>query len=304
MSRKVKIKNNHVYAKLLNDNLAKLAINKLKNPVWPLCRLTLMLYLTSPYNDMKQIIYELPDIVELENITYNDSKDILTPYLKELSYIEVIKKKEVPTNNLIPQIISEDGKVLDLLEAVIHFIQQKVLEKELELINSYLCKPMDCRLCCVGPEKDALQDFFEIPLLDEEIKLFDLDIVETNVSIEKTPYDESSLIVGDKPFYLQPPKIYRWSYGYSLILPKSTKCPNLDAQGRCVIYKKRPYVCRKPQIFSKVIDKDVKEKESPYQLRRSILAITDCPYVSALKDEIIYYADKNELDCVFMKNKI
>jgi len=304
MSEKIKIKNNDVYAKLLNDDLAKLAINKLKNPIWPLCRLTLMLYLTSPYNEVNQILCELPEVVELENITYHDSKDILIPYLKELSYIEVIKQEKSSANSLIPRITSEDGKAVDLLEAVIHLIQQKVIEKELEPINSYLCKPMGCRLCCVGPEKDALQDFFEIPLSDEELCLFDLDIVETDVSIEKTPYDENSLIVDDKPFYLHPPKIYRWSYGYSLILPKNTKCPNLDTQGRCIIYEKRPQVCRKPQIFSKVIDRDIKEKDSPYQLRRSILAITDCPYVLAIKDEIIYYADKNDLDCVFMKNKV
>ncbi len=304
MSGTVRIKNNNIYAKLLNDNLANSALNMLQNPVWPLCRLTLMLYLTSPYSELKKIIFELPKKIELEDITYDTPVDILTPYLDELSYIEVVKNDNYSRKKLIPKILSEDGQELDLLERVIYFIQQNIIDKELESINSYLCRPMNCTLCCIGPKKDALQEFFEIPLLEKEIGLFALDVIEDDKSIYMTPYDEPPFLIEDKPFYFHPPKIYRWSYGYSLILPKGTKCPNLDTQGRCIIYKRRPVVCRKPQIFSKVIDRDIKVKDSFWQIRKSILAITDCPYVLATKDKIISYANKNELDCVFMQNKI
>ncbi len=299
-----KIKNNKIYAKLLNDDLAKSAINKLQNPIWPLCRLTLMLYLTSPYLEINQVLCELPDTIELDGIIYSEPKELLISYLNELSYIEVIKKHDSPKRDLLPKIISEEGKELDILETSIYFIQQNVLEKELESINSCLCKPMNCIICCTGPDDKASQEFFEIPLLENELELFDVEIKETPDSIATTPYDEPYLFVSGKPFYLNPITIYRWSYGYSLILPRGSRCPNLDTQGRCLIYEKRPQTCRKPQIFSKVIDKDIKDKDCFWQLRRAILAITDCPYVLALKDEITLYADKNDLDCIFMQNKI
>ena len=55
-------------------------------------------------------------------------------------------------------------------EAVDGWIGQAVLRRELEEINSLLCGPCRCNLCCVGPEADMRQSFFEIPLSPAEIE--------------------------------------------------------------------------------------------------------------------------------------
>jgi hypothetical protein len=41
-----------------------------------------------------------------------------------------------------------------------------------------------------------------------------------------------------------------------------------------------------------------------YRLRRSLLAITDCPYVRDLRDEIAGYAAACELHLVLKQNKL
>ena len=88
-------------------------------------------------------------------------------------------------------------------------------------------------------------------------------------------------------------------------MPKSSHCPNLEAeQGRCLIYANRPEVCRRPQIFPYILEKETGSGPQPvYRLRNSLLAVVDCPYVSMLKDEIAAYGAACELDVIFTRNK-
>ncbi|MCI5127672.1 MAG: hypothetical protein D3907_04035, partial [Candidatus Electrothrix sp. AUS3] len=40
-----------------------------------------------------------------------------------------------------------------------------------------------------------------------------------------------------------------------------------------------------------------------YRIRNSLLAVTDCPYVQLLQDEIAAYAAASELQCILKANK-
>jgi Fe-S-cluster containining protein len=94
-----------------------------------------------------------------------------------------------------------------------------------------------------------------------------------------------------------------WQHGWSLILPRSSRCPNLAADGRCQIYSDRPEVCRRPQIFPYVLEPFTDEAGPGWRIRRSLLAVLDCPYVRLLQDEIAGFAAASELDLVFRRNK-
>jgi Fe-S-cluster containining protein len=90
-----------------------------------------------------------------------------------------------------------------------------------------------------------------------------------------------------------------------MILPKSSRCPHLEADnGRCLVYDNRPEVCRRPQIFPYILEKMAGEAERPsYRLRNSLLAVIDCPYVALLQDEIAAYGAACELEVIFKQNK-
>jgi Fe-S-cluster containining protein len=86
-----------------------------------------------------------------------------------------------------------------------------------------------------------------------------------------------------------------------MILPRNTSCPALEDNGRCRVYADRPRVCRKPQLFCYIVEPA--EEPLQYRLRSSLLAVSDCPYVRELKDEIAAYAAANELELVIRGNK-
>ena len=96
-----------------------------------------------------------------------------------------------------------------------------------------------------------------------------------------------------------------------MILPKDTQCPTLDiSTGCCRIYPHRPEVCRRPQIFSYVLehapDLDIEYDGRvlpTYIKQNKLLAVWDCPYVKILKDEIAQYAEICGLEPIFRENK-
>jgi hypothetical protein len=174
------------------------------------------------------------------------------------------------------------------------------MEDELAAINSLLCEPCSCALCCIGPEKSMEQEFFEIPLKEHETEIFAIDRYDTPAS--RCCLSGDGLEINGSPFYRRPdPQLILWQNGCSLILPVATSCPGLADDGRCQLYAGRPAVCRKPQIFSYILEQDGQGRG--YILRNSLLAVVDCPYVQLLQEEIGAYAAACELDLVLKENK-
>ncbi|MGB9712338.1 MAG: YkgJ family cysteine cluster protein [Dissulfurimicrobium sp.] len=276
----------------------------LKKPLWPLFEFVTQLYLISPHGGLEDLIQELPDDLKLLDIIYKQPSMLIRPIASVFDNLALIKKGRDIT---LPDIRDEDGKELPLFDAMISLTKQRVLEYELEAINSALCGPCSCVLCCTGPDLSARQEFFEIPLLEEEISLFSrFPIVDSMKSRAKTAYSEPELEIDGAPFYKRPSAIYHWATGYSLILVRGAACPHLNASGSCNIYSSRPVACRKPQIFPFVIERlsgrhqDAAER---YLRRDALLAIWDCPYVKEFKAEIITYARLCNLTCIFKENK-
>ncbi len=282
-------------------------IRLLAHPVLPLVRILQFLYLTAPVDTVAPLLDEFTEPVETGFTSYENPQALLAPYLPILAEFERLKKP-APLSHCI---LSEDHEEMAQFEALELWVSQQVLTRELETINSLLCGPCHCMLCCVGPDRTMAQSFFEIPLLEQETALFDIARVETCESQILSPLSEPPLVRDGKPFYETEPALYRWKTGWSMILPKESSCPQLDPDsGACRIYPTRPEVCRRPQIFPYVIerapahDREVDgRQQQAFISRRKILAIWDCPYVQALKDEIAAFAEACELEPVFKSNK-
>jgi len=268
-------------------------IELLARPVLPLVRLVTLLYLTGPFSSLDELLPQLNEEIDTGSAVYPDPAAALAPYSESLEMIERLKNG--PPLEL--GVEDEQGNQLDPMETIELVLGQEIVGRELEEINSLLCGPCGCSLCCRGPEEEMNQEFFEIPLADGECGLFDLELIDTPVSRAATPDSEYS--PDDVPFYRHPAAIYYFQNGPSLILPKGASCPNLNSSGGCLIYPERPSVCRKPQIFAYLIEKD----GGKMLARKKILAVVDCPYVRELEEEIAAYAASCGLELVLRRNK-
>jgi len=275
----------------------KEGVRTLQNPAWPLLRLSAILFLTGPFDSLEDLARELPSPIDLDGVTYQDPTKTVLEHLDCIERLSEIKTGRPGAGP--PMILSETGDLLDPMETALALIHQETLERELERANSLLCAPCGCALCCTGPSPGSHKLFFEIPLAGAECALFPLTVIDTPKSRVLTSGDEPPLIFSGRPFYEGEPGIYRWSNGPSLILPVGTCCPSLEETGRCRIYSARPRVCRLPQIFSVVVERDGERLAK----RNRLLAVWDCPYVRALTDEIETYARRNGLAVVYRENK-
>lgn len=282
--------------------------NRLRTPILPLVRLVQLLYLACPFSSIESILNDLVEPIETNAVTYENPAELLRPYLDILKEFEALKAPPAPPDRLIVKSRREEVAFFEALEL---WVSHQVLTRELEEINSLLCGPCKCTLCCIGPSHALLQDFFEIPLSPSEMALFTVHRVDTAESRQSTANAEPALIRDGLPFYQTSSSLYHWRTGWSLILPRHSICPNLDkGQGICRIYSDRPEVCRRPQIFSYMLerrpdlDRQVDGRILPAFCRqRKLLAIWDCPYVRELKDAIAGYAEMCELEPVFKENK-
>lgn len=283
-------------------------VTMLAQPVLPLVRLAGMLFLTGPFQTMAEVVAELLAEVETNNLVYPSPQTTLAPFLQAMAPYERLKIPQPPARI----ILSAQGEEVEPLAAIDSWVAQNVLQQELEAINSQLCGPCGCRLCCVGPQPDMTQSFFEIPLQDREIASFPEPHINTNHSRATTSNAEDPLMVQGKRFYhISKPQLIHWQQGWSLILSTGTSCPNLDqASGGCTIYSHRPEVCRRPQIFPYALerlpshDSEYEGRTLPaYRQRASILAIWDCPYVQQFQEEIDRYAQLCEMAIIFKENK-
>ena len=293
----------------------------LKHPVLPLVKMVEFLYLTGPFKKMNEVLSRLTKSVELEGVKFNRPQHVLKPYETVLQEFEVVKG-EKKLSEPLPFIVDEKQKPVTKRQALELWIKQHILDRELEKLNSILCGPCGCVLCCTGPnsEFDALsgfkgkmkQEFFEIPLKAGEIDIFSNPRIDTEKSRLLTAQSNPPLQLKQKPFYKHETALYHWQNGWSLILPEASICPQLNRDTkRCMVYEKRPDVCRKPQIFPYVLEKtaDTAKRSDGkliqvYMARNKVLAVWDCPYVRKYQDEIGGYIEMSGLEPIFKKSKI
>ncbi len=282
-------------------------LSLLKKPVMPLARMLQLLFLTGPFTKIAEILPELPDPIETAGVTYEKPGEILKPYLHALSLVEFLKTGESPPW----LVLNEQFDAVDQLESLDLMMSHQIISRELEDINSLLCGPCGCTLCCIGPDDSMNQDFFEIPLAASEKKLFDLPVFDSEETRNALSLSDPPLEIDNNPFYQKPSSLYHWKTGWSLILPRGSSCVHLNPEnGACNIYPDRPITCRKPQIFSYVLEPhpDQNREENgqlrpAYVARKKILAVWDCPYVREFKKEIADYAELSELEIIFRENK-
>jgi Fe-S-cluster containining protein len=270
----------------------------LGQPALPLVSMVQFLFLTGDFATVAEVIDEMPEPIETGYALYKHPRALLRSHRKHLVLLENLKTGE-PVQE---EVVDDSGEILDSMTAVTALISQRIMEDELEPLNSALCGPCGCTLCCVGPARAMKQEFFEIPLQDREVDLFSIDRHDDSATRDCLAMDDEPLQLAGRPFYKQQaPALFHWQNGWSLILPGESSCPGLMENGRCRVYGERPVVCRKPQIFSYILEQTGHADQ--YRLRSSLLAITDCPYVLVLQDEIAAYAAACELELVFRENK-
>lgn len=275
-------------------------LKHLETPLWPLTKLCILLYLTSPYETWKELLQALPQELSVDETVYEAPASRLAHLNLNTRWIDLLKHEGDSSG--LPEVINEGNEPLDMFSTVLSLVKQEVMQTELETINSLFCASMKCALCCEGPESNAIQEFFEIPLQLEELALFTLKPIETPFQGGFEPYSADIFQMDGRPFYLLPPAIYHWRHGYSLILTKGAFCPHLTEDKRCNIYEKRPNVCRRPQIFAYVLEQQ-QDKPNTSTKRDTLLAVTDCPYVRLLEKELERYAVLNEVSLLLKPNK-
>ncbi len=287
----------------INKACLRTGIELLQQPVLPLVSMVKFLFFTGSFATIAKVIDEMPEPIETSFALYSHPRRLLRRYEVPLRLLESFKNG---TRSDV-EVVGENGARVDDMTALSSRCLQQVLTNELEEINSLLCVPCGCDLCCVGPTPSMGKEFFEVPLLDSEVNFFAVDRYETWESRRYTSLDDPALRVEGRPFYLRKtPGLFHWRDGWSLILPKTSRCPNLDAeQGRCLIYENRPEVCRRPQIFPYILEKSTDDSARlVYRLRNSLLAVIDCPYVALLQNEIAAYGAACELEVFFKQNKV
>jgi len=284
-----------------NDIFAE-GISLLSQPVMPLVSMVQFIYLTGPFATVGEVIGELPEPIETGRARYENPRALLSGYLDILAGFEKVKEGAFTP----PVVVDEENNPVDGFAAALAVIQQQLLTAELERINSVLCGPCQCTLCCVGPVQSMAQEFFEIPLAGGELDLFTAGRCDNAASRNSLPLDDDELLWEGRPFYqVAEPALFHWKKGWSLILPRGSTCPNLNDRGQCRMYDDRPEVCRRPQIFPYMIEplESVEGDAPAMRIRQSLLAVVDCPYVRALQDEIADYAAASELNLVLKQNK-
>jgi len=303
-----------------NTRMFEHGLSLLKKPALPLVNMVQFLYLTGPFATLDDVLSRLTKAVELEGVLYENPQQMLMPYADFLREFEVIKGRKKLSASL-PFIVNEKQEPVAKRQALELWIRQQILCQELEKINSLLCGPCNCVLCCTGPNSEfdeasgfkgrMKQEYFEIPLENSEVDLFGLHRVDTAESRTMTAQADPPLQMDQAPFYMHEMALYHWQNGWSLILPKGAVCPQLTPDTKkCRVYAQRPAVCRKPQIFAYVLEKtaDTAKRSDGtliqvHMARNMVLAVWDCPYVRKLQDEIGLYAEMCGLEPIFKKSK-
>lgn len=286
----------------MSESIHEAGLRLLRHPVRPLLSIVEFILHTGGFATVEEVLALLPESIETESAHYKKARQYLQPYVEELDRFH---SRNLGEDLGCPVVLDENGDPVGEAAAGSALLAQRILEKELEQINSLLCGAHTCTLCCTGPDAVMRQDYFDIPLQAGEETLFPklgwIPAGRPDTALQKldtlaAAWQESQS-VAVLATHLQ---------GTSLVLPRLSSCPALDGQGRCSIYEKRPQVCRKPQIFPYLLEQE--QDRGPdgrpvYRLRNTLLAVMDCPYVQHLQDDIALYAAASELELVYRRNK-
>lgn len=278
----------------------------LRHPVRPLVSIVAFILHTGAFTGVEEVLDQLPERIETESACYNGARRYLEPYLPELRQL-ACRCSEAEA--AMPLVLDGDGTPLGTRAAGEALLGQRILEKELEGINSLLCGAHSCTLCCTGPDATMRQHYFTIPLQAGEEALFqEFGLSEYRGGEEAGAEKGSLAAIADtlETAGVEEAVLIRHRLGRSLVLPRHSRCPALDGAGRCRIYERRPQVCRRPQIFPYLLEEQEcspAEKGPVFILRDTLLAVMDCPYVQRLQEEIARYAAASELELVFRRNK-
>ena len=283
-----------------NKDRYTLGRRMLQTPVRPLLSILEFIYITGGFSSIKEVMDQLPDSIETATAVYDNPAKQMQHFLPELTLFQ-----QARTERPSVLIVDTNDQILDAQSTASFLLAQSVLEKELESINSLLCGVHQCTLCCTGPSKDMQNEFFEIPLGQEELIHFQLPLLDTLQTAKQLANEEPRPLFQGHFFYAHPsPLLADWQNGWSMILPRQTACPHLGKGKRCEIYVQRPQVCRRPQIFPYVLEPLPSRESKPcFRIRNSLLAVMDCPYVQDLQEDIGLYAAASELELFFSNNK-
>ncbi|MDH3346903.1 MAG: hypothetical protein OEM02_02205, partial [Desulfobulbaceae bacterium] len=193
-----------------DDQQFEAGLALLAKPIAPLARIVQMLYLTGPFETISDVLQELHEPIETNHAVYDDPSGLLLPHLDLLQEFERLKHPRAP----LARILDEQENPIEPMEALALYVSQQLLTRELETINSLLCAPCGCTLCCVGPNEQQTQEFFEIPLKADEVTLFPLAQVDNHESRRTSPYQEPPLARDSRPFYQTESAIYHWRDGW------------------------------------------------------------------------------------------
>ncbi len=287
---------------MINTKLYEAGLLRLRKPVLPLIGMVRFFLVTGDFTSVDEVIDQLPEPIETGYAVYEHPAADLAPYVDLLLPFVNLEAGTYPKHGMV----TLEGEPVDAMTATAAMVTQQVLTRELEQINSLLCGPCQCTLCCVGPEASMEQSYFEIPLQPGEIDFFALERIDTAASRSMQIDEDQPLQVEGRDFFNRPdPVLIHWRHGWSLVLPRESRCPNLESTGRCLVYPDRPEVCRRPQIFPYVVEPVTNKGtgQTQFNLRQALLAVVDCPYVRALQDDIAAYAAACELEMVFRHNK-
>lgn len=270
----------------------------LARPLLPLVRIVQFIYLSGPFKAFSEVLDQLKEPIDHQGTVYDDPRGLLEPLLPVLRNFEALKRpaqlKELPV------IVDRKKRPLNPIKAVEAWVRHQILLRELETINSLLCEPRACTLCCTGPAAGQRR-FQEIPLTDTELGLFPLERIDTPESQQTTGRAEPALERDGRPFYQDPAALYHWKNGWGLVLPHGESCPLLDqSKARCRAYSDRPQACRQAQLAATVVI-PLAGQEKTFCHENALRAAWACPYVRELREEIDAFAISCELTPRFVK---
>lgn len=290
----------------MGESRYEAGLQGLRHPVRPLVSIVAFILHTGAFIGVEEVLDQLPESIETESACYKEARRHLEPYLPELRQLTC---RHSETEAIRPLVLDGGGTPLGTRAAEEALLTQRILEKELEGINSLLCGAHSCTLCCAGPDATMRQHYFTIPLQEGEEALFQgFGLAEYRGGREAGAETARLEAIADtlETTGVEEAVLIRHRQGRSLVLPRHSRCPALDDAGRCRIYERRPLVCRRPQIFPYLLEE---QELSPVETRQvfiqrdTLLAVMDCPYVQRLQEEIARYAAASELELIFRRNK-
>jgi hypothetical protein len=174
-------------------------VRLLRQPVMPLVSMLRLLFMIGPHATVAEVVDELPEPIETAGAVYDRPRALLAEYGRNLAGLELMKQGRFSHVGMV----DDQNNPVDPLTADFALLQQEVLTAELEKINSLLCGPCSCKLCCIGPDPGMVQEFFEIPLQPGELDSFPITRHDSAVSRHHRSGDEDELLLG-RPALLSP----------------------------------------------------------------------------------------------------